>query len=138
MAKRRTYTDLQKAEVLKKAEETTIATAAKEFGVDRRTIAKWKAEAGITAGKIEAKKKTRTAGRSISEAVTGTVSTIAGDVKDVADKAKLADEMAAGKAKARTERKSAEKKEKAAQKAERKDTEKAKKLPGSLLPKGRR
>ena len=120
MAERKLYTDLQKAEILKKAEETTVAAAAKEFGVDRKTIAKWKASAAVTAGKIEAKKKTRTAGRNVKSAVSGAVSTVKGDVRDAADKAKLADEMASGKAKAKTARKKAEKKEAAAQKTVRK------------------
>ena len=124
MAKRKTYTDVQKAEILKKAEETSLAEAAKEFGVDRRTVANWKASAGITAGRIEAKKKTRSAGRNVKKAVSGTVSIVAGDVKDAVDKAKLADEMAAGRAKAKAARKSADKKEKAAQKAVRKAADK--------------
>lgn len=127
MAERKTYTDLQKAEILKKAEETSITKAAKETGVDRKTIAKWKASAGITAEKIEVKKKTRAAGIHVSKAVTGAVSKAAGDVKDAADKARLADEMAAGKAKAKAARKTAEKKEKAAQKIARKDTAKKEK-----------
>ena len=33
MAERKTYTDLQKAEILKKAEETSVSAASKEFGV---------------------------------------------------------------------------------------------------------
>ena len=127
MAERKTYTDLQKAEILKKAEETTVSAAAKEFGVDRKTIASWKAAAGITAGKIEAKKKTRAAGRKVKETVTGAAETVAGDVKDAADKAKLADEMASGKAKAKSARKAAEKKEQAAQKTVRKATAKSEK-----------
>jgi len=65
MAERKTYTDAQKAEILKKAEETSIAAAAKEFGVNRLTITKWKAAADVTADKIEAKKTVRAAGRKV-------------------------------------------------------------------------
>lgn len=100
MAERKVYTDAQKAEILKQAEETGISAAAKEFDVDRRTIMKWQASANVTAGRIEAKRKTRSAGRNVKETVSGKVETVKGDVKDAVDKAKLADEMASGKVKA--------------------------------------
>ena len=74
----------------------------------------------IDAVKIETKKKTRAAGRTVKTAVKDAADTVAGDVKAAADKAKLADEMASGKAKARSARKTAEKKTQAAQKAVRK------------------
>ena len=67
MAERKNYTDAQKAEILKKAEETSVAAASKEYGVSRVTITKWKAAAGATAGKIEAKKNTRAAARKVKE-----------------------------------------------------------------------
>ena len=127
MAERKVYTDAQKAAILKKAEETSISAAAKEFSVDRKTIMKWKASANVTAGRIEVGKKARSAGRNVKETVSGKVDAVKGDVKDAVDRAKLADEMASGKVKARSARKSAEKKEKAVQKAVRKSTEKSEK-----------
>lgn len=124
MAERKTYTDLQKAEILKKADETSVSAASKEFGVARKTIANWKAESKVTAGKIEAKKKTRAAGRKVRETVTNTADMVAGDVKDATDKVKLVEEIEAGKVKAKNARKAAEKEEKAAQKEAQKEAEK--------------
>ena len=60
---RKTYTDAQKAEILKKAEETSIAEASKEYGVAWKTISAWKASADVTADKIEAKKTVRSSAR---------------------------------------------------------------------------
>ena len=131
MAERKTYTDAQKAEILKKAEETSISAASKEYGVSRMTITNWKAAAGVTAGKIEARKKTRATGRKVKEAVTGAAEKIAGDTKDKAEKVKTAEQIEAGKVKAKRTRKAAEKKtakaEKAAEKAVRKEEKAARK-----------
>lgn len=60
---RKTYTDAQKAEILKKAEETSIAEASKEYGVAWKTISAWKASADVTAEKIETKKTVRSSAR---------------------------------------------------------------------------
>ena len=133
MAKKN-YTDAQKAEILKKAEETSISAASKEFGVDRKTIRSWKVSDDVAADKIEAKKKVRAAGRKISGALTDTAEKIAGDVKDAAEKAKTVEQIEAGKVKARQSRKTAGKKaakdEKAAAKAAAKN-EKAAQKPGA-------
>ncbi len=109
MAERKTYTEEQKMEILMKAAATSIAAAAKEFGVSRITITKWKAEADKDAGKIEVKKKTRAANRKVKEAVTAPAKKAAGDVKDAAEKAKTIREVETGKARARKDRESAEK-----------------------------
>ena len=131
MAERKTYTDAQKAEILKRAEETSISAASKEFGVSRVAITNWKAAAGVTAGKIEAKKKTRAAGRKVKGAVTNTAEKIAGDAKDKADKVKTAEQIEAGKVKAKRARKAAEKvtakEEKAVAKAKSKEEKSARK-----------
>ena len=42
MAAKSKFTDEQKAEILKRAEETSVAAAAKEFGVTATTIFRWK------------------------------------------------------------------------------------------------
>ena len=68
MAKKN-YTEEQKAEILKRAAETSIANAAKEFAVSAVTISRWKAADKTTAVKIETKKKTRAAGRKAKEKV---------------------------------------------------------------------
>ena len=47
MASRKTYTDVQKAEILKKAAETNISTAMKEYGVSRGAIMAWKAQVNV-------------------------------------------------------------------------------------------
>ena len=59
MAAKRKFTDEQRDEILKRAEETSVAAAAREFGVSRATIINWKnaAEEGATAEKP--KKTTR-------------------------------------------------------------------------------
>ncbi len=58
---RKIYTDAQKEEILKKAEETSIAEASKEFGVAWSTISSWKA--AVTAEKIETNKTVRSSAR---------------------------------------------------------------------------
>ena len=70
MAQKKTYTEEQKAEILKKASESSITEASKEFGVDRKTIRSWKASDSLAADAIEAKKKTRAAGRKVRDALT--------------------------------------------------------------------
>ena len=42
MGGRKVYTEEQKAEILKKVEETNVATASKEFGVSQAAIIKWR------------------------------------------------------------------------------------------------
>ena len=64
---KRNYTDLQKAEVLKKAAETSVAEASRKYGVDEKTIRNWKAAANVDAEKIEAKKTVRSAQRKVKE-----------------------------------------------------------------------
>ena len=121
---RKNYTDEQKAEILKKAEETSIAEASKEYGVAWKTISAWKvsaektarssarkskeAEKKETAAKKKAEKKetaevkdsntaeTKKTGRKVKDAVTA--------VAEKVDNAKLADQMAVGRVKAKRER----------------------------------
>ena len=112
---RKNYTDEQKAEILKKAEETSVSEASKEYGVARKTISEWKSSAENT-------KKTHT-GRKVKDAVTA--------VAEKVDNAKLADQMAVGRVKAKHERKSTDKAtakaDKAAVKAADKEEKAAKK-----------
>ena len=60
MAERKVYTEEQKAEILKKVEETNVATASREFGVSRAAIIKCrdsaKAETVSEKGKAKADK----------------------------------------------------------------------------------
>ena len=42
MADRKIFTEEQKAEIVKKAEETSVTAASKEFGVSRAAIIKWR------------------------------------------------------------------------------------------------
>ena len=136
MAQKKTYTEEQKAEILKKASETSITEASKEFGVDRKTIRSWKASDSLAADAIEAKKKTRAAGRKVKDALTTTAEKAAGDVKEAAEKAVTVEQIEVGKVKAKQTRKAAEKKavkdEKAAVKAAKKETKAAQKPAAKL------
>ena len=73
MAERKTWTDEQKAEILKKAEETSMLAASKEFGVARTTIIAWKKKADAdkvaAAAEIEVKKTAAKATRKAKETV---------------------------------------------------------------------
>lgn len=130
------YTDAQKAEILKKAAETSIAEASREFGVDRKTIRSWKVSDSLAADAIEVKKKTRAAGRMVKGAVTSAADKAAGDMKAAAEKAVTVEQIEVGKVKAKQTRKAAEKKavkdEKAAVKAAKKE-EKAAQKPAAKL-----
>jgi len=66
---KKNYTDLQKAEVLKKAAETSVAEASRKYGVDEKTIRKWRSAANVDAEKIEVKKNVRDAERKVKEKV---------------------------------------------------------------------
>ena len=57
MAERKVYTSEQKAEILKKVEETNVTTTSKEFGVSWAAIIKWldSAKAEKAAEKVKAK-----------------------------------------------------------------------------------
>ena len=93
---RKTYTEAQKAEILKKAAETSISAAAKEYGVDRKTISSWKTE------NSESKKPIRKVKETVAEKI---------------DNKKLADQMAVGRVKAKRERKATDKATAKAEKA---------------------
>lgn len=132
MAKK-SYTEEQKAEILKFAEENTAAAAAKQFGVSAMTINRWKAADKAVAGKIEAKKKTRAAGRKVKEKAEEVKADVAAAAETVADAA-VAAEIEVKKETRKTGRKVKEKvaatKEKkavktAARKADRKETKAA-------------
>ncbi len=69
MAQRKIWTDEQKAEILKKAKETSVLAASKEYGVAWATISAWKKKAEAAAVKIEAKKNTRKASRKVKDVV---------------------------------------------------------------------
>lgn len=66
---------------------------------------------------VEVKKTTRSAGRKAKAKVEEAVEKVAGDVKDAAEKAKVAAEVEVGKAKAKRTRKTAEAKKAAAEAA---------------------
>ena len=121
MAERKTYTEEQKAEILKRAEETSVSAAAKEFGVSVMSITRWKAANKATAEKIETKKKTRGAARKAKTTVADTAEKAAGDVKDAADKAKDAVQIEVGKVKGKRTRKVVEKMEAKEKKQEAKE-----------------
>ena len=57
MAERKVYTEEQKAEIVKKAEETNVSTAAKEFGVSRAAIIKWRDSAKVEKAEKKVKAK---------------------------------------------------------------------------------
>ena len=99
MAERKTYTEEQKAEILKKAEETSIAAASKEFGVSRATVMKWKAAAGVTAEVIEAKKTVRKTAKKAKTATKAKVEKKKADAKEAVDAvaAKVDDDVTAAK-----------------------------------------
>ncbi len=88
MAQRKNWTDEQKAEILKKAKETSVLAASKEYGVAWATISAWKkkAEATVAAAEIEAKKNTRKASRKVKDAV----ETVEKEIKASEKKAKAA------------------------------------------------
>ncbi|MDO4865169.1 MAG: hypothetical protein Q4C10_01330 [Clostridia bacterium] len=70
-----------------------------------------KNEEALAVAEIETKKAARSTARKAKTAVTKAVETVAGDVKEAADKAIVATEIEAGKAKAKRTRKTAEAKE---------------------------
>ncbi|MCR5295214.1 MAG: hypothetical protein K6E30_08625 [Lachnospiraceae bacterium] len=80
--------------------------------------AKMTAEEAKAAAEIEVKKAARKASHAVADGVKKAVDTVAGDVKDVVEKEKLANEMTAGRVKAKVERVAAEEKAKAAAKKE--------------------
>ncbi len=98
MAERKTYTDAQKAEILKKAEETSIAAASKEFGVTRVTIMKWKAANQAAAEAIEAKKTVRAAGQKAKAAAEKTAKTTKAKAKAKKESAKEVKDAVAAEA----------------------------------------
>jgi len=85
MAERKTYTEEQKAEIVKKAAETSVLAASKEFGVSRAAIIKWRDSA-----------KAEGAGKKVKEKAAKAKK----DVKAAAAKADKAVKKTAGKAKA--------------------------------------
>ncbi len=71
MAQRKNWTEEQKAEIVKKAKETSVLAVSKEYGIARATISAWKktAEDAVAAVEIEAKKNVRKASRTVKDAV---------------------------------------------------------------------
>ena len=84
-------TEAQKAEILKYAEDTTIASAARQYGVGVATINRWKAEAKAKA----AVKKTGAKAKSAKAKVTKKADEVKAEVK--ADVAEIKDDVAAEK-----------------------------------------
>ena len=111
MAKKN-YTEEQKAEILKRAAETSIVNAAKEFNVSAVTISRWKAADKATAVTIETKKKTRATGRKAKEKV----ETAAAEKKTTATKKEAAPNKAAAPKKEAAPKKAPAKKEAAPKK----------------------
>ena len=110
MAERKKYTDEQKAEILKFAEENSASAASKEFGVSRMTIAAWRSAAKMTAESVEVKKNARAAGRKAKESVDTAVDELkektenaVEDAKETAEavKAEKADKKAANQIEAK-------------------------------------
>ncbi len=86
MAQRKNWTDEQKAEILKKAKETSVLAASKEYGVAWATISAWKKKAEAAAVEIEVKKNARKASRKVKNAV----ETVEKEIKASEKKAKAA------------------------------------------------
>ncbi len=88
MAQRKNWTEEQKAEILKKAKETSVLAVSKEYGIARATISAWKkqAEDTVAAVEIEAKKNARKASRKVKDAV----ETVEKEIKASEKKAKAA------------------------------------------------
>ncbi len=86
MAQRKNWTDEQKAEILKKAKETSVLAASKEYGVAWATISAWKKKAEAAAVEIEVKKNARKASRKVKDAV----ETVEKEIKASEKKAKAA------------------------------------------------
>ena len=78
MAEKKTYTDEQKAEILKYAADTTVTAASRQYGVSAMTINRWKKAGQVTAEAIEVKKTVRSAGRKAKEKVAATKEKAAG------------------------------------------------------------
>ncbi len=97
------YTPEQKAVILKMLEGSSVAAVAKETGVSRMTISKWKTEADLTAAEIEAKKGARAAGRKAKATVEKTAKSAGRKAKkaaeDTAETVKAAAAVAADEAK---------------------------------------
>lgn len=58
----KTYTEEQKAKILKKADETSVMAASKEFGVSRAAITAWKKAAEPGSGNEENRGKGKVRG----------------------------------------------------------------------------
>ena len=87
MAEKKNFTEEQKAEILKYAEDTTNASAAKQYGVSTVTISRWKAaaKAKSTADKAKGKvKATRKKAEDKTEEVKADVKADVADVKEAA------------------------------------------------------
>lgn len=83
MAGRKTYTDEQKAEALKRVGEIGLRKAAKELGISTGSLMKWRADASLgkaadqgAAAEIEAKKNTRAAVRKAKKAIEDTAAIV--------------------------------------------------------------
>ena len=103
MAERKVFTVEQKAEILKKAEETNVSTAAREYGVSRAAIIKWRdsAKAGKASENVKEKagkaKKKAASSAKVAKAI---VKETASEAKAITKKAvkKAEDKKAARKA----------------------------------------
>ena len=67
MAERKTYTAEQKAEIIKRADETSVLAASKEFGVSRAAITAWKKAAELEAVKKATEKRVRSKVKAAAE-----------------------------------------------------------------------
>ena len=104
MAERKTYTEEQKAEILKKAEETSVMAASKEYGVSRAAIIKWrdsaKAEKAVEKGKAKAakaKKDVKAAAKKADRAVKKSAAKAAEKISDEIVVTEIEAKKAAGK-----------------------------------------
>ena len=129
MAEKKTYTEEQKAEILKYAEDTSVAAAARQYGVSNMTITRWKTAAKVTGDVEKVKTKAKTTGKKVAkktEEVAAEVKAEAAEVKDEVAAEKIEVKKTARAAARKTKEKAAVKKEakkevkkvKAAEKAE--------------------
>ena len=100
MAERKTYTEKQKAEIVKKAAETSVMAASKEYGVSRAAIVKWRDSAKAEEAGKKVKEKAEKAKKDVKAATAKADKA----VKKTTAKAKTAAKEAVKKAEAKAPR----------------------------------
>lgn len=109
MAEKKNWTEEQKAEILKRAEETSAVAASKEFGVARSTIIAWKKKADAEKAVAEVKTKAKKTKKAVTEATEAAEIEVRKNTRKATRKVKEAAEAVEEKAKATSRKRKAAK-----------------------------